>query len=138
MAYLTSTPYRITSSRPLESSGSHHAEGSRNGVILSTSYGRANDSVLYRYEYPLKEDLHAFVTVEGKQVSLWFLDAHTAKPRQSVEAIPMPEGIVEIQKELYVLFESGADKYRYTTTYPMDRMLKIDMKKLMKDDKGIE
>ena len=50
----------------------------------------------------------------------------------------MPEGIVEVQKELYVVFESGADKYRYTTTYPMDRMLRIDMKKLMKEDKGIE
>ncbi|MEG9298246.1 lamin tail domain-containing protein [Mangrovibacillus sp. Mu-81] len=109
-----------------------------NGVTLSTSYGRANDSVLYRYEYPLKEDPHAYVAVEGKQVPLWFLDGHTAKPRQSIEAIPMPEGIVEVQKELYVVFESGADKYRYTTTFPMDRMLKIDMKKLMKDDKGIE
>ncbi|NQD65147.1 hypothetical protein HP456_04365 [Bacillus haikouensis] len=113
-------------------------KAARNGVTLSTSYGRANDSVLYRYEYPLKEDPHASVTVEGKQVPLWFLDGYTAKPRQSIEAIPMPEGIVEVQKELYVVFESGADKYRYTTTYPMDRMLKIDMKKLMKEDKGIE
>ncbi|OIU70478.1 lamin tail domain-containing protein [Rossellomorea aquimaris] len=113
-------------------------KAARNGVTLSTSYGRANDSVLYRYEYPLKEDAHAYVEIEGKQVPLWFLDGHTAKPRQSIEAIPMPEGIVEVQKELYVVFESGADKYRYTTTYPMDRMLRIDMKKLMKDDKGIE
>jgi fibronectin type 3 domain-containing protein len=113
-------------------------KASQNGITLSTSYGRANDSVLYRYEYPLKEDPHAFVTVGGKEVPLWFLDGHTAKPRQSIEAIPMPEGIVEVQKELYVVFESGADKYRYTTTYPMDRMLKIDMKKLMKEDKGIQ
>ncbi|WP_404323956.1 lamin tail domain-containing protein [Cytobacillus firmus] len=113
-------------------------KAARNGIILSTSYGRANDSVLYRYEYPLKEDPHSYVTVEGKEVPLWFLDGHTAKPRQSIEAIPMPEGIVEVQKELYVVFESGADKYRYTTTYPMDRMLRIDMKKLMKEDKGSE
>jgi fibronectin type 3 domain-containing protein len=113
-------------------------KAARNGVTLSTSYGRANDSVLYRYEYPLKEDPHAFVTVEGKQVPLWFLDGHSAKPRQSIAAIPMPEGIVEVQKELYVVFESGADKYRFTTTYPMDRMLRIDMKKLMKDDKVID
>lgn len=113
-------------------------KAARNGIKLSTSYGRANDSVLYRYEYPLKEDPHSYATVEGKEVPLWFLDGHTAKPRQSIEAIPMPEGIVEVQKELYVVFESGADKYRYTTTYPMDRMLKIDMKKLMKEDKVIE
>jgi hypothetical protein len=113
-------------------------KASQNGITLSTSYGRANDSVLYRYEYPLKEDPHSYVTVGGKEVPLWFLDGHGAKPRQSIEAIPMPEGIVEVQKELYVVFESGADKYRYTTTYPMDRMLKIDMKKLMKDDKAIQ
>ncbi|WP_282140363.1 lamin tail domain-containing protein [Cytobacillus oceanisediminis] len=113
-------------------------KSARNGIKLSTSYGRANDSVLYRYEYPLKEDPHSYATVEGKEIPIWFLDGHTAKPRQSIEAIPMPEGIVEVQKELYVVFESGADKYRYTTTYPMDRMLKIDMKKLMKEDKGIE
>ena len=93
-------------------------KASQNGITLSTSYGRANDSVLYRYEYPLKEDPHSYVTVGGKEVPLWFLDGHTAKPRQSIEAIPMPEGIVEVQKELYVVFESGADKYRYHNHLP--------------------
>ncbi|WP_408009557.1 lamin tail domain-containing protein [Pseudalkalibacillus sp. A8] len=110
-------------------------KAANNGITLSTSYGRGNDSVLYRYEYPLNEESHDTVEVNGKEVPLWFLDGATSKPRQSIVAIPMPEGIVEIQKELYVVFESGANKYRYTTTYPMDRMLKIDMKKLMKDDK---
>lgn len=108
------------------------------GIALSTSYGRGNDSVLYRYEHPLKEDPHSSVMVNGKEVPLWFLDGATAKPRASIEAIPMPEGIVTVKKELYVLFESGANKYRYTTTYPMDRMLKIDLKTLMKDDRDIE
>lgn len=109
----------------------------KKGITLSTSYGRANDSMLYRYEHPLKESPHGSVMVNGKEVPLWFLDGATAKPRPSIEAIPMPEGIVEIQKELYVVFESGANKYRYTTTYPMDRMLKIDLKTLMKDDRDI-
>ncbi|MFD1037474.1 hypothetical protein ACFQ3N_03420 [Virgibacillus byunsanensis] len=49
-------------------------------------------------------------------------------------AIPMPEGIVEVKNDLYVVFESGANKYHYTTTYPMDRMLKIDFRTLMKED----
>lgn len=110
----------------------------KKGIALSTSYGRGNDSVLYRYEHPLKEDPHTSVMVNGKEVPLWFLDGATAKPRASIEAIPMPEGIVAVKKELYVLFESGANKYRYTTTFPMERMLKIDLKKLMKDDKDIE
>lgn len=105
------------------------------GITLSTSYGRGNDSLLYRYENPLKEDPHDYVTIGEKEVPLWFLDGKTAKPRQSIEAIPMPEGIVEVKNDLYVLFESGANKYRYTTTYPMDRMLKIDFRTLMKEDK---
>ncbi|MCH1624081.1 lamin tail domain-containing protein [Ferdinandcohnia quinoae] len=109
----------------------------KKGITLSTSYGRANDSVLYRYEHPLKEKPHDFVTIGEKQVPLWFLDGVGSKPRESIEAIPMPEGIVVVGKELYVVFESGANKYRYTTTYPMDRMLKIDLKTLMKDDKEI-
>ncbi|CEG25944.1 lamin tail domain-containing protein [Bacillus sp. B-jedd] len=109
----------------------------KKGITLSTSYGRANDSVLYRYEHPLKEAPHGSVTIGQKEVPLWYLDGAGAKPRESIEAIPMPEGIVVVGRELYVLFESGANKYRYTTTYPMDRMLKIDLKTLMKDDKDI-
>ena len=110
----------------------------KKGVTLSTSYGRGNDSVLYRYEHPLKEEPHDYVTVGEKSVPLWFLDGFQSKPRESIEAIPMPEGIVDVHpKYLYVMFESGANKYRYTTTYPMDRMLMIDLKRLMKDDKEI-
>lgn len=110
----------------------------KKGITLSTSYGRGNDSVLYRYEHPLKEDPHDFVEIAGKSIPLWFLDGAQTKPRESIEAIPMPEGIVaDHPKHLYVVFESGANKYRYTTTYPMDRLLKIDLKRLMKDDKEI-
>lgn len=110
----------------------------KKGVTLSTSYGRGNDSVLYRYEHPLKDEPHDYVTVGEKSVPLWFLDGFQSKPRESIEAIPMPEGIVDVHpKHLYVTFESGANKYRYTTTYPMDRMLMIDLKRLMKDDKDI-
>ncbi|MBL5832610.1 lamin tail domain-containing protein [Heyndrickxia sporothermodurans] len=109
----------------------------KKGISLVTSYGRANDSVLYRYESPLKEEPHKFVTIGGKEIPLWFLDGETAKPRKSITAIPMKEGAVLVKKQLYVSFESGANKYRYTGTYPRDRMLKIDMKTLMKDDKEI-
>lgn len=108
----------------------------KKGVTLSTSYGRGNDSVLYRYEHPLKEQPHHYVEIEGKNVPLWFLDGYQSKPVESITTIPMHEGIVDVHpKYLYVLVESGANKYRYTTTYPMDRMIKIDLKKLMKEDK---
>ncbi|WP_051263229.1 lamin tail domain-containing protein [Tuberibacillus calidus] len=109
----------------------------KKGISLVTSYGRANDAVLYRYNDPLKEEPHQYVNIGGKEVPLWFLDGKTAKPRESIVSIPMPEGAVLVKKQLYVSFESGANKYRYTTTYPRNRMLKIDMKILMKDDRDI-
>jgi len=110
----------------------------KKGISLVTSYGRANDSVLYRYESPLKEATHTYVKIGDKEVPLWFLDGQTTKPRESIVSIPMNEGAVLVKSDLYVSFESGANKYRYTGTYPRDRMLKIDMKTLMKDDRNIE
>lgn len=110
----------------------------KKGISLVTSYGRANDSVLFRYEDPLKEQPNDHVTIGGKDVPLWFLDGQNAKPIQSITAIPMKEGAVLVKSDLYVSFESGANKYRYTGTYPRDRMLKIDMKTLMKDDRNTE
>lgn len=110
----------------------------KKGISLVTSYGRANDSVLYRYEAPLKEEPHTHVKIGEKEVPLWFLDGQTTKPRESIVSIPMNEGAVLVKSDLYVSFESGANKYRYTGTYPRDRMLKIDMKTLMKDDRDME
>ncbi|MDM5200225.1 lamin tail domain-containing protein [Fictibacillus enclensis] len=110
----------------------------KKGISLVTSYGRANDSVLYRYNDPMKEEPHEYVTVAGKEVPVWFLDGENAKPVKSITAIPMKEGAVLVNSDLYVSFESGANKYRYTGSYPRDRMLKIDMKTLMKDDRNTE
>nr|WP_249317132.1 lamin tail domain-containing protein [Bacillus sp. FJAT-50079] len=108
----------------------------KEGVILSTSYGTDNDSALYRYNNPLKEKPYDYITIANKAVPTWFLDGAQSKPQGSVEAIPMPEGIANVQsKYLYVVFESGANKYRYTATSPMDHMLIIDKKQLLKEDK---
>ncbi|MGG1575601.1 lamin tail domain-containing protein [Fictibacillus sp. NRS-1165] len=110
----------------------------KKGISLVTSYGRANDSVLYRFEDPQKEEPNEYVRIGQKEVPLWFLDGETAKPIESITAIPMNEGAVLVKSDLYVSFESGANKYRYTGSYPRDRMLRIDMKTLMKDDRNTE
>ncbi|GAA0367607.1 lamin tail domain-containing protein [Bacillus horti] len=97
-------------------------------IILSTSYGRGNDSTLFRYNNPLSETQHTSVTVNGKEVPLWFLDRQ-AKPEQHSRLVfvPMSEGITTIGNQLYVMTEAGATKYRYTTTYPLDRLLIVDL-----------
>lgn len=97
-------------------------------IILSTSWGRGNDSLLYRYNNQLQESAHTTATINGRDVPVWFMDAQAEKERNSrLSIVPMSEGIVDVGGILYVQLESGATKYRYTTTYIMDRMLKIDM-----------
>lgn len=96
-------------------------------IYLSTSYGRGNDSVLYRYDNPLQEEPHATVEVNGQSVPLWFLDGQSAKADNAIlVTVPMAEGIALAGDELYLLLESGANKYRYTTSFIVDRLLKLD------------
>lgn len=97
-------------------------------IYLSSSYGRNKDSILYRFNNPIEEAPHGTGLVGQANVPLWFLDGQSAKSRNAtLTAVPMTENIASIDNQLYVLLESGANKYRYTTTYIMDRMLVIDM-----------
>lgn len=100
------------------------------GIILSTSYGRGNDSMLYWYYNPLKQYAHAKTAIQGREIPVWFLDGTMEKKHNArLGIVPMSEGIVDAGSDLYVQLESGATKYRYTTTYVMDRMIKIDLKR---------
>ncbi|WP_413378211.1 hypothetical protein [Alkalihalobacillus sp. 1P02AB] len=99
-------------------------------IILSTSYGRANDSYFYRYYSPLQEEPHMTVMLKEQEVPVWFLDSKQEPETNSLlRIIPMSEGIINVGTSLYATFESGANKYRFTTSYIMDRMLKIDLTK---------
>ncbi len=78
-------------------------------VALSQSYGRNNKSTIYLYENPMGTEAHKLVQLNGKSIPLYFLDGKT--PSKSVVAPPMSEGLAAMDGELYILFESGADKY---------------------------
>lgn len=94
-------------------------------IILSQSFGRTKDSLLLKYEKPdLKGEPHQRVKLGGKDVPVWFLDRkNIAKNAGSLTVPPMSEGIItDGQNRLYVLFESGASKYRPTALSPMDRL----------------
>lgn len=78
-------------------------------VALSQSYGRNNKSTIYLFENPMGTEAHKLVTLNGKSVPLYFLDGKT--PSKSVVAPPMSEGLAAMEGKLYILFESGADKY---------------------------
>ena len=78
-------------------------------VALSQSYGRGNGSKFHLYENPMGTEAHSQVDINGKSVPLYFLDSKT--PSKSISAPPMSEGLAAMDGKLYILFESGADKY---------------------------
>ncbi len=78
-------------------------------VALSQSFGRGSKSTIYLYENPMGTRAHMFVLLNGKSIPLYFLDSKT--PSKSVVAPPMSEGLAAMDGQLYILFESGADKY---------------------------
>lgn len=94
-------------------------------VILSQSYGRAKDSYLKKYTKPnLAGEPHQRVDVGGKSVPVWFLDRkNLSKEEGALKVPPMSEGIVtDGVNRLFILFESGALKYRSGGSAPMERM----------------
>ena len=81
-----------------------------NYIALSQSYGRGNDSKILLYDNVLSTTPHDTFTLNGVSVPLWFLDSKTEA--RDFSAPPMSEGLAAFDGKLYILFESGAEKYR--------------------------
>ena len=97
-------------------------------VALSQSYGRTNGSTLYFYADPMGDEPHTTVTLNGASVPVWFLD--NKLETKIMPAIPMSEGIANVNGKLYVLFESGAEKYRLGGgKEPTDMVYSVDITK---------
>jgi hypothetical protein len=82
---------------------------SEDKIILSQSYGRTNKSSLFIYDNPISGKPHSAVNLNGKMVPVYFLDGKLGC--EKVQAPPMSEGLAYAGGKLYILFESGADKY---------------------------
>ena len=97
-------------------------------IVLSQSYGRTNDSTLYFYENPMNGAAHDKVTLNGKEIPVWFLDSKVKSI--TMKALPMSEGLACASGKLYVLFESGASNYRLGGgKLPTDRVWNVDISK---------
>ena len=95
-------------------------------IYLSQSYGRRNDSVLYRYADVLKNDPDGTAEVNGKEVPLWILDS--ACREEALMSPPMTECLCTIGEEIYVVFESAAKTYMNPakpSLHPMDRVFRL-------------
>ena len=98
-------------------------------IVLSRSYGRANNSTLFYFDDVLGTTAHTTTTLNGVSVPVWFLDQRV--DCTSITAIPMAEGITCINGNTYVLFESGAKYYADSATskLPTDRVWVVDISK---------
>ena len=80
-----------------------------NKVALSQSYGRTAPASILLYENPIGTEAHKTTKVNGVEVPTYFLDKQQLS--SFVIAPPMSEGLAAMDGKLYILFESGADKY---------------------------
>ena len=95
-----------------------------NGCIyLSQSYGRKNDSMIYRYGDVLSRDPDQTAEVNGREAPLWILDKNTREG--ALICPPMTECLCTVEGKLYVVFESAATTYmnpKNPSVHPMDRV----------------
>ena len=92
-------------------------------IYLSQSYGRKNTANIFRHKNVLLDEPNAQTDVLGVQRPIWFLDSNSLD--NSLLCPPMTECLCTIDDSIFVLFESGAEKYRDAKN-PMDRVFKLN------------
>ncbi|MBR3789069.1 MAG: hypothetical protein IKJ86_03655 [Clostridia bacterium] len=96
------------------------------GFIFSTSYGRKNNSVIKVFNDVTEGDKAGTVMVDGVEVDLYACDELETKITYT--APPMSQGIESVNGTIYLLFESGAAKYRQGGgKYPVDTLFKAEL-----------
>lgn len=85
------------------------ARGENGEFILSTSYGRNNDSFMLVYDDVTADESDGRVVFGDKDIPLYYLT--NADKQASLRQPPLMEGIDVSSGKLYGIFESGAEKY---------------------------
>lgn len=79
-------------------------------IIFSTSYGRRNNSKIYVYDDVLITEKSATKKIDGKSIELYACNNEMLL--KEIIAPPMAEGLAMHHDGVYLIFESGAAKYR--------------------------
>ncbi len=78
-------------------------------IVLSTSYGAKANSYFYIYKNVFTDNSDSTLKVNNVDVPVWYLD--DAELQRSFRGSCMAEGIVYVNGEVYVSFESACQKY---------------------------
>ena len=84
-----------------------------NEIIFSTSYGRQNDSYIYKYKNIFLEGTHETYKYNDLTLPLYIIDKKDLI--KSMLSPSMSEGVCLLENKLLILFESAAKKYRLLT-----------------------
>ncbi len=79
-------------------------------IIFSTSYGRKNNSKIYIFDDILVNEKVDTITIDNKSIDV--LSCSNDYLLKEITAPPMAEGLANTSDGIYMLFESGASKYR--------------------------
>ena len=94
-------------------------------IVLSQSYSRTPDSKLFVYDNVLNNTQDTSVTLNGEQISVWFLDEDVLT--KTYTTMPMSEGVANCNGKILVLFESGAPYFSDGVVNPTDRVWSLTL-----------
>ncbi len=95
-------------------------------MIFSTSYGRKNNSKIYVYDDVLLSERVGTHKIEETEIDILACSSDLLK--KSIISPPMAEGITQGENGQYIIFESGAEKYRnHRGKYPTDTAFKANI-----------
>jgi hypothetical protein len=107
-------------------------------IMLSQSYSRSRDSNLLKYNKPdFNRSSDTTLKVNSLDVPVWYMDSQAkAAGNNDLLVPPMLENTIERNGKLYLLFESGANEYRDTANYTLDRLQMVDLAQWMNYNKA--
>ena len=95
-------------------------------IIFSTSYGRKNNSKIYVYDDVFLTERVGSYKIEETEIDILACSSDLLK--ETIIAPPMAEGITQGEKGQYIIFESGAEKYRqHRGKFPTDTAFKSNI-----------
>lgn len=95
-----------------------------NNFILSRSFWSFQSSDISTFKNPLNGEPKN-VKIEGNEYKLWFLDNDNLI--NNIKMPPMSEGIVLIDNELYLIFESASTYYKMYTKDKVSSIIKLNI-----------
>lgn len=96
-----------------------------NEIILSTSFGRYNDSYIYKYKNILNKETSNTYKYNDIDIPLYIMDSSDITYKLLTP--PMSEGMTMYKDKVLLLFESASKKYRLTTRCKTEDIWKLEL-----------